>query len=388
MACGDGIVIGAEQCDDENSTSGDGCSSECQIEPGYECEGEPSQCTQFTVLRVSASATGQPIDGSSWSQAFRDLQAAIDFAANITQGTANARVELWLKEGTYSAASSPEGTFLLKDEISLIGGFRGTETEASQRGNPFVVSTLLDGQDAAPILTAEDIGDVALTGLVIDGGRGINGGGLHAMDTGLFTIRQCLFSSNFATGDGGAIWLQHAAASVYDSYFVWNSTSGKGGAVNVAWGGFHAENCVFGGNTANWGGGFRGDLTANDSGYFTNCTFWGNSATYGDAIQASYTYMNNCIVWGHNSTNPIFSSVTGSNNVCEDDDCGDDSINANPRFTDPDNLDFTINAGSPCIDAANSSAPDYDIRMQPRVDDPATPNGDSIADIGAYEYRP
>ncbi|MCP3102463.1 myxococcus cysteine-rich repeat containing protein [Myxococcus sp. K15C18031901] len=44
-ACGDGQVRGDEVCDDGNLASGDGCSSVCQVEPGYECSGQPSVCT-------------------------------------------------------------------------------------------------------------------------------------------------------------------------------------------------------------------------------------------------------------------------------------------------------------------------------------------------------
>jgi cysteine-rich repeat protein len=45
--CGDGLVVGTEQCDDGDGEpqSGDGCSSTCQIETGYICDGEePSTC--------------------------------------------------------------------------------------------------------------------------------------------------------------------------------------------------------------------------------------------------------------------------------------------------------------------------------------------------------
>ncbi|MCA9529032.1 MAG: DUF4215 domain-containing protein [Myxococcales bacterium] len=42
--CGDGVHDTGEQCDDGNTTSGDGCSGTCQVEPGYECSGEPSVC--------------------------------------------------------------------------------------------------------------------------------------------------------------------------------------------------------------------------------------------------------------------------------------------------------------------------------------------------------
>jgi cysteine-rich repeat protein len=37
--CGDGAIKGAETCDDGNTLDGDGCSSICLIEPGWDCGG-------------------------------------------------------------------------------------------------------------------------------------------------------------------------------------------------------------------------------------------------------------------------------------------------------------------------------------------------------------
>ncbi|MCE9672079.1 DUF4215 domain-containing protein [Myxococcus stipitatus] len=42
--CGDGAVSVREDCDDGNTTNGDGCSATCGIEPGYGCAGAPSSC--------------------------------------------------------------------------------------------------------------------------------------------------------------------------------------------------------------------------------------------------------------------------------------------------------------------------------------------------------
>ncbi len=42
--CGDGLVVGLEECDDKNSDGGDGCSPDCTVEPGYSCEAMPSVC--------------------------------------------------------------------------------------------------------------------------------------------------------------------------------------------------------------------------------------------------------------------------------------------------------------------------------------------------------
>ncbi|PKN44429.1 MAG: hypothetical protein CVU59_11655, partial [Deltaproteobacteria bacterium HGW-Deltaproteobacteria-17] len=43
--CGDGVIEGTESCDDLNTQNNDGCASDCKIETGYSCLGEPSVCT-------------------------------------------------------------------------------------------------------------------------------------------------------------------------------------------------------------------------------------------------------------------------------------------------------------------------------------------------------
>lgn len=43
--CGDSIILSPEECDDGDTSGGDGCDSNCEIEAGYSCVGEPSVCT-------------------------------------------------------------------------------------------------------------------------------------------------------------------------------------------------------------------------------------------------------------------------------------------------------------------------------------------------------
>lgn len=43
--CSSGTIEAGETCDDGNLDNGDGCSSSCAIEPGYQCTGVPSMCT-------------------------------------------------------------------------------------------------------------------------------------------------------------------------------------------------------------------------------------------------------------------------------------------------------------------------------------------------------
>lgn len=42
--CGDGVIEGAEGCDDGNAADDDGCSAGCVAESGYACSGAPSDC--------------------------------------------------------------------------------------------------------------------------------------------------------------------------------------------------------------------------------------------------------------------------------------------------------------------------------------------------------
>ena len=53
---GDGKRFGTEQCDDQNLINDDGCRSDGLIQFGYDCQGEPSQCT----LRFGFRCEGAP----------------------------------------------------------------------------------------------------------------------------------------------------------------------------------------------------------------------------------------------------------------------------------------------------------------------------------------
>ena len=75
---------------------------------------------------------------------------------------------------------------------------------------------------------------------------------------------------------------------------------------------------------------------------------------------------------------------------------GSNNIDADPMFVNPGSGDYRLMAGSPCIDAANSSAVPEDINTDldgnPRfIEDPNTPDTGlgpcPIVDIGAYEFQ-
>ena len=44
VVCGDDVISGDEECDDGDMEDGDGCASDCTVESGFICMGEPSVC--------------------------------------------------------------------------------------------------------------------------------------------------------------------------------------------------------------------------------------------------------------------------------------------------------------------------------------------------------
>ena len=61
--CGDGIIVGDEQCEDDDSPpeDGDGCSAKCRFEPGYDCPSAGEPCHE-TVCNDGKKERGEPCD--------------------------------------------------------------------------------------------------------------------------------------------------------------------------------------------------------------------------------------------------------------------------------------------------------------------------------------
>ena len=77
LLCGNGALNSGELCDDNNESSGDGCSSSCSIESGYECNrldltaANPDLCTVLPYICGNGVIEGEEecdtIDGGDTS---------------------------------------------------------------------------------------------------------------------------------------------------------------------------------------------------------------------------------------------------------------------------------------------------------------------------------
>ena len=361
------------------------------------------------ILRVNAASAAASPDGLTWETAFPTLQEAADQAGYGG--------EMWVAAGTYTGTGA-EVVRLLPGTV-LLGGFAGTETARDQR-DATVYRTVIDGQKARRGVTGNTTS--LLDGAVVENGTAQCGGGmLHGAAT------NCTFTGNLATEYGGGMYLGTAT----NCTFTGNSAAAYGGGGMA---GGTATNCTFAGNTAAYGGGMTGGTAAHCTfvrnsttqdgggmcggiasncifvrnstmrqgggmcegtatncvfaqnaathsgggmyhGIAMNCTFTGNSAEYGGGTcEGTAT---NCIFWQNGSTDMFGTSVSYS--CLDSPEAGTGNITGDPLFADEQRDDFSLAAGSPCINAGTAiNSPDTDILGISR------PQGAGV-DMGAYE---
>ncbi len=270
-------------------------------------------------------------DGSSWANAFPKLQDALDAAqpGDI----------IWIAAGVYypdegvgRIDNDRTTSFILDKEISLYGGFNGTENALSAR-DPVANVTVLSGdlenddvaKDADGVLTDPDeiagsnsyhvvtvngaAADVLMDGLTITGGQRDlsgssgpdlrSGGGIYVTAGASLQLISCRIQGNHSTFGGGVF----VSGSTLDAWHcVFQANLGQfGGALYADSGGPNTlRSCVIAGNRASEGGGAY--LTATSSNRFINCTFHGNYAIVIDAGAGikdlgSPSELINCVVW-------------------------------------------------------------------------------------------
>ena len=272
-----------------------------------------------SVIYVDSQAGGAN-DGTSWNNAFVDLQVALAYA----EGSGGEVDEVWITRGTYAPAP-PGGdrsiSFQLLDEVDLYGGFVGTESEIDQRdpdGEPTILTGDLNGDDSADSANADEnsfhvlmgLGDdsasCVLDGLTIVAGNA-NGEDDDELGAGLFLdgfhpiLDRCHFEGNHALGSGGAIYSLNSNPVATDSTFVGNVAENRGGAFHFLGGTPSFTGCVFEANVAQ---GFGGAMySALSTTTFLGCAFQANTSASGGAIYsflATLTLLN-CTLTGNSA---------------------------------------------------------------------------------------
>ncbi len=311
---------------------------------------------------VNVGRTGGEEDGSTWFNAFLQLQEALQ--------AAQAGDFIYVAEGTYypdrfasGATGDRMDTFALQSGAEIYGGFPNTDPAVNPPAwadrNPAAYETILSGDidqndgpdfantesNAYHVVTANGVTDAVLDGVVITAGNanGVpplhQGGGMNMIGSHGVAIRNCVYRRNQANGGGavfswnsspsftacvfeenyaefgGALDSLATSAAVTNTLFRNNEVADSGGAVFEFFSSSQFVNSAFVGNKANQGGAITNEESPTR---LINCTFQGNrAASIGGAINNVSTSpeLVNCIVWnnaeGSSTTIPTASIFNG-----------------------------------------------------------------------------
>ncbi len=234
-------------------------------------------CDEYArVLYVRYNATGAN-NGTSWYDAYTRLQDALSAAVPST--------EIWISQGTYypGASGQRDQSFVLKAGVAVYGGFGQYGYPQWESRDPARYHVTLSGDlnrnsqfdtaDAYHVLYAKAGGigpDTILDGVTITRGNADGaypdyyGGGIY-IESASPTIRNCQFTNNKSTNQGGAI-------------SAFNST-------------MTLESCLFSGNESQTGGAIR---FGHSSPIIRDCRFDSNATTanngHGGAIYMEYDF--------------------------------------------------------------------------------------------------
>jgi len=279
------------------------------------------------VKYVKFDATGSS-NGSSWKDAYTDLQTAVDAAI--------AGDSIFVATATYQPAIG--SSFSMKEGVKIFGGFLGAENSFNQRS--LGSKATLTGNGNSVIINNNNglTASAVLDGFIITGGNADKGGGMYNNDHVFPVIRNCIFRNNSTslTGNGGGMYNgAHAAATVINCIFTGNTAGIDGGGMLNVSSDASIINCVFWGNSSAGSGGGIYNTLANP--IITNTIIWGNTAV----VNNTYGLYNG------SSADPIISYCDIQDEVFS----GTGNISQDPLLTDATGGDYSLKNVSPCLDA-------------------------------------
>ncbi len=296
--------------DSDGDSDGDG-----DNDGDADSDGDPD-CVVFVDLDVAS-----PGDGTSWAQAFDDVQQGIDAASMLA--TAGSPCQVWVAQGVYYVWKNDDTNVVkLAANVELYGGFSGTETSLEQRDWDANV-TVLNGRDGPGenhfvhfVLKAGD--GSLIDGFTVNRGQPANdydfsyfttamlvdgvetrvsnstftdckssswGGAIRVENGGTLEVDDSSFVSNHGVGGGGAIGVLDSTLSVTQCDFTSNSgssvTYGWGGAIALSKSSATIEDSQFDDNVSRNGGAVSSNQSSLE---VSHCSFSGNSGEYGGAL--------------------------------------------------------------------------------------------------------
>ncbi len=188
-------------------------------------------------------------------------------------------------------------------------------------------------------------GDISiLPDVIVTGNTAIeNGGGLYLELHVNRELEGLVITDNFAAGEGGGIYIHASSMSgnVFRDCLIAENEASTGGGMVIDHGALSLEGCTFAANRAP--GGSNLWLTPGSNPHLDRCI-----VAFGELGQGIHCEMLSsvdadcCNVFGNE----------GGDEICLGEGAG--NFSEDPRFCDPENSDYSLAAGSPCLPDGNS----------------------------------
>lgn len=275
--------------------------------------------TVIPVLYVNCLVVGGNNNGSSWPNAFNNLQLALDKVRFD-----NSIKEIWVATGTYKPTADDDQSisFNMVEGVAIYGGFSGNETSREARNYSTNVTTLSGdlGITLLPDGSNKDIAiddntyhvvigadNAALDGFVITGGCAVKEASLWA-GSGMYnincspTVMNCTFNWNKAWLLGGGMYNNQKSNPIVKNCIFSENTSYNGSGMSNSDSNPIVTDCTFSHNIENCGAIYNSE----SSPIISNCIFIGNRA-----------YNNGGAIFSTTNSNPMITSCIFSGNIAD-----------------------------------------------------------------------
>ena len=244
------------------------------------------------VVYVTPSGTG---DGTSWADAYGDINAAITAAAS------NGKLPVWIAAGTYYGdGNADNNAFTMARGVNIYGGFAGDEPKTYDLSlRDFETNkTILDGQNVQRVLYSDGSSyeTICIDGFTIQNGVQTNsGGGVYMNYT---TMTNCVVRDNESSNSGGGgVYMYYS--NLLNSSITDNVCQYWGAGV-YAYSGSTISGCLIANNVQNYPGisdAYAGGICAYHDVVIKNCIIKNNSSYNTGGVSLEYgATLENCLV--------------------------------------------------------------------------------------------